>query len=82
MVHVTLSGFTQIEEITALHNEVKEVLHSEDYTYFLLALTLRIKVEDIPASKLRYWLFQVYSAYQDCESCKVINSRARKCLRQ
>lgn len=42
MVNLTLSGYIQLEEIINLRNEVIEVLHSEDFTLFLIALMLRI----------------------------------------
>ena len=60
MVHVTLSRDAQLEEIISLRNEVREVLHSECYTPFLPISMLRIKVEDVPASELRGWLFKFY----------------------
>ena len=35
IVHVTLSGYTQLEEIITLRNEVREVLHYEVDAPFL-----------------------------------------------
>ena len=58
-----------------------EVLHLEFYSTFLPMQILRIKVEDVPTSELRGWLFQVCSVCQDHESYEEINIRARKCLR-
>ena len=53
MVYVTLSRNTQLEEIITLRNEVREVLHSEDYATFMSASMLMIKIEDAPTSELR-----------------------------
>ena len=50
IVHVTLSGVTQLEEIMTHRNEVREVLYSEVYVPFLLTSLPMIKVEDAPAS--------------------------------
>ena len=72
MVHVTLSGDAQLEEIISLRNEVREVLHSEFYAPFLPISILRIKVEHTPTSELIGWLFQVFSICQDQESNELV----------
>ena len=82
MIHVTLSEDDQLEETITLLNEVREVLHSEAYAPLLPTSMLRIKVEDVPASELRGWLFQVYSTCQDYESYEAFNDRTRKYLSQ
>ena len=53
MVHVTLSGIIQLEEIITFQNKVREVLHSEYYAPFFQASILTIKFEDVPTSELR-----------------------------
>ena len=54
----------------------------EVYVPFLPMPMLRIKVEAVPASELRGWLFQGYFTCQDHESYDEINTRARQYLRQ
>ena len=43
---------------------------------------IKIKIEQLPASERRGWLFQVFFTYQDCKIYEVIKNLARKCLNQ
>ena len=77
IVHCTLDGETNINDVLDLRAEVNEILNDPDYNPFLPSSMLEINPEKMDASELRAWLFETYTICKDKEAYTALNEKVQ-----
>jgi len=77
IVHCTLDGETQVNDVIELRQEVSDILQEPEYLLFLPLHMLSIDPNSMDPPDLRAWLFEIYILCEDYETCENLNNKVR-----